>query len=65
MLLSKLSTESGDLVLQRCNHVVVFLLRTCHASFHLTDILPDVNLATHDLTYTATTTSMTRHAPRL
>lgn len=65
MLLCQLSTQRYDLVLQSRDFFVVFLLHPGHASFYLANILPYVNLVTHDLTHAATTATMTRHASGL
>jgi len=59
MLLSKLSTKRGDFILQCCNHVRVLLLRTLHASFHLSYVLPNIDLAAHDFTNAAAAAALT------
>ena len=38
VLLSELGTQRGDLVLQRCNLIVVFLLHASHTGFDLAHI---------------------------
>jgi hypothetical protein len=58
VLLSELSTQRCDLVLQRRNHVRMLLFCPCHTSFHFANVLPYIDLASHDFSYAATTAAM-------
>lgn len=65
MLLGQLGPERCDLMLQRGNLVVVFLLHSRHTSFYLADILPYIDLVAHDFAHAASASAMAGHAARL
>ena len=62
VLLSELGTQRGDLVLQRCNLLIVFLLHASHAGFDLTHILPNIHV---HLTHAAAAATLARHTAGL
>ena len=65
MLLRQLGTQCGDFVLQRGDFVVVLLFHASHSSFNLANILPHIDMVTHDLTCTTATATVARETARL